>query len=63
MSNGNGKAQTSPQKEAADGEAESNQTTQTLTAGNLAHRDSLMMMDEEARNSLMKEIDQSHNAD
>ena len=63
MSNGNGKAQTSPQKEAADGMAESNQMTQTLTAGNLAHRDSLMMMDEEARNSLMKEIDQSHKAD
>lgn len=37
--------------------------TERLTADNLAKRDSLMMMDEEARSSLMKEIDDAHQED
>ena len=36
---------------------------QLLTADNLAKRDSLMMMDEEARSNLMKEIDEAHSDD
>ena len=63
MNNGKAAQSSSPQKEATDGESEANQMTQRLTADNLGHRDSLMMMDEEARTSLMKEIDQSHKAD
>ena len=37
--------------------------TERLTADNLAKRDSLMMMDEEARSNLMKEIDDAHQED
>lgn len=38
-------------------------SAQLLTADNLAKRDSLLMMDEEARSSLMKELGEAHSED